>query len=73
LGLSHVNLLGKDYGEGIEIIEDEMTNNIGTPAYMAPEVHENNYDSSVDIYAIGIILFELYWKMKTSQQKYRYF
>lgn len=36
------------------------TTGMGTPAYMAPEVHTGTYDKTVDIYSLGIILVELY-------------
>ncbi len=37
-----------------------MTNGIGTPYYMAPEVETSGkYTSSVDIYSLGIVLYRL--------------
>ena len=37
-----------------------VTQQIGTPHWMAPELFlKNNYDSKVDVYAFGIILWEL--------------
>jgi translation initiation factor 2-alpha kinase 4 len=46
------------------LIEDnkniELSQNIGTPFYMAPEQsNSNNYDSRVDIYSLGLVLLEL--------------
>jgi tRNA A-37 threonylcarbamoyl transferase component Bud32 len=32
---------------------------LGTPLYMAPEVDEGDYDSAVDVYAFGLILYEI--------------
>ncbi|CAK75156.1 unnamed protein product (macronuclear) [Paramecium tetraurelia] len=43
---------------------DQHTVNIGTPYYMAPELIQNdddlNYDSSVDIWALGVIIFDFF-------------
>ena len=37
------------------------TNNVGTDKYMAPELFENvKYDSKVDIWALGCIIYELF-------------
>lgn len=52
-----------------------MTSGVGTPLYMAPEIKDLNkrtlYTSKVDIYALGIILFELIQKMTTSHERFR--
>jgi serine/threonine protein kinase len=37
----------------------EMTNSIGTPVYMAPELAASTYTAKVDVYAFGIMLFEI--------------
>lgn len=50
----------------------EFTNNVGTPMYMAPEVKEDQYGPAADIYSLGIILFEMMWKIKTHSEKTRY-
>lgn len=39
--------------------DNRMTSNIGTPHYMAPEVRNGNYSHLVDIYACGVILYEM--------------
>jgi serine/threonine protein kinase len=36
-----------------------QTISVGTIHYMAPEIGSGNYSSSIDIYSLGIILFEL--------------
>jgi len=47
-----------------------MTRNLGTPLYCAPEqLSLSHYDNKVDIYSLGIILFELYSIMETSHEK----
>jgi serine/threonine protein kinase len=39
----------------------KMTGSIGTPSWMAPELLENrSYGTAVDVYAFGIILYEMY-------------
>lgn len=37
-----------------------ITNNCGTPIYMAPEVmEESSYTSKADIYSFGLIMYEV--------------
>jgi hypothetical protein len=38
---------------------DEKTMNFGNALYMAPEVMERRYDSRVDVYSFGLILYEI--------------
>jgi len=38
----------------------DLTNNVGTERYMAPEIRTNNYNNKVDIYSCGILLLELF-------------
>jgi eukaryotic-like serine/threonine-protein kinase len=37
----------------------DMTQGVGTPNYMAPEIKNGNYNQSIDIYALGVMLFEM--------------
>ncbi len=51
-----------------------MTFELGTPLYMAPEIKKKHfagqkYDNKIDIYALGIILFEMIQPMKTLHEK----
>lgn len=39
---------------------------IGTPEFMAPEMYEEHYDESVDVYALGMCMLE----MATSEYPY---
>ena len=37
-----------------------MTHNLGTPLYMAPESHSNQYTTAVDVWAYGVLLIRLF-------------
>lgn len=39
----------------------ELTNDVGTNRYMAPEVKNNQYNYKIDIYSCGILLYELFY------------
>jgi len=50
--------------------EGDMTQQCGTMLYMAPEQHETtSYTNKVDMYALGILLFEMFTDFKDSLQK----
>ncbi|XP_029450028.1 interferon-induced, double-stranded RNA-activated protein kinase [Rhinatrema bivittatum] len=50
----------------------ERTKGTGTAGYMAPEQEASNqYGSEVDIFALGLILYELFWIYKTEFEKCR--
>ncbi len=50
-----------DFGSGVfQVVGGYLTDGIGTPSYMAPELYDNlGYDESVDVYSFGVILYEL--------------
>jgi serine/threonine protein kinase len=54
-----------NYGEDCAKNEQQMTMNLGTPLYMAPECYaedprvEGGYGFPVDVYAYGMVLYEL--------------
>jgi len=51
-----------DFGLAKRILRDTLaapTPHIGTPAYMAPEVHQGNYDEKADVWSAGVILHVL--------------
>ncbi|XP_059421616.1 interferon-induced, double-stranded RNA-activated protein kinase-like [Carassius carassius] len=48
----------------------ERTKGTGTHSYMSPEqMAQTSYDKKVDIYALGLIYFELIWKLATVSEK----
>ncbi|XP_035981926.1 interferon-induced, double-stranded RNA-activated protein kinase isoform X1 [Fundulus heteroclitus] len=61
-----------DFGLVTSEIEDDEENQKerrgykGTPSYMAPEQRDKMlYDRKVDIFALGLIIFELFWNIPT--------
>ncbi|XP_042565507.1 interferon-induced, double-stranded RNA-activated protein kinase [Clupea harengus] len=50
----------------------ERTKRTGTVVYMSPEqMNQSSYDRKVDIFSLGLIYFELLWKMFTKVEKYK--
>ncbi|KAH3766435.1 Serine/threonine-protein kinase [Pelomyxa schiedti] len=50
----------------------DLTGRVGTPFYTSPEVLDkrtSSYDQKVDIYSLGIILFELCYKFETGMER----
>ena len=45
-------------------LDGNMTNRIGTPYYMSPEIINGSYDRACDLWAIGVVCYILYLKDK---------
>ena len=45
------------------------TTDVGTPVYCAPEVGRAGYDQKVDMYSLGIILFEMCYRFATGTER----
>ncbi|XP_013861386.1 interferon-induced, double-stranded RNA-activated protein kinase [Austrofundulus limnaeus] len=65
-----------DFGLVTPVINDDSENQRerrgykGTPSYMAPEQRNGIlYDRKVDIFALGLIYFELFWNIPTIHEK----
>jgi serine/threonine protein kinase len=67
-GLSKIMSLGDDQVNRAL----EMTQGIGTPLYMAPELFDDadgRYTTAIDVYAFGMLLYELYTCTKPFREK----
>jgi serine/threonine protein kinase len=40
--------------------KEKMTNLVGTPHYMAPEIFSNSYDEKCDVWSLGVIAYQLF-------------
>ncbi|XP_061914502.1 interferon-induced, double-stranded RNA-activated protein kinase [Entelurus aequoreus] len=61
-----------DFGLVADDERKERTGNPGTPSYMAPEQkYKNIYDRKVDIFALGLIFFELLCQIYTMTERER--
>lgn len=56
-----------DLGLALTLNKDYTTSVLGTPEFMAPEIYDEKYGTSVDIYAFGMCLIE----MATIQTPYK--
>ena len=54
-------------------VNTSMTANCGTNDYRAPEQSDRHYDCKVDIYALGLIAFEIGYPMETRESKREWF
>lgn len=52
-------------------MNSSLTTDVGTPSYMAPEIKLNKrYTNKIDIFALGLILFEMMTRPMTSHEKF---
>lgn len=62
-----------DTGKRRSMFQDN-TAGVGTHSYASPEqLNGKDYDSSSDVYSLGIILFELCYPMKTGMERFKVF
>lgn len=55
---------------GCSPILENHTDQVGTQLYMSPEQIEGKpYNYKVDIYSLGLILFELLWPLSTQMEQ----
>ena len=65
IDLSKITLKVADFALARQCPANEdmtLSENVGTPAYWAPEISHGHYNAKVDIYSIGVITFELFMK-----------
>ncbi|XP_050806261.1 interferon-induced, double-stranded RNA-activated protein kinase isoform X6 [Gopherus flavomarginatus] len=58
-----------DFGLVTSMTDDLRTTNKGTKSYMSPEQAGDKYGQEVDIFALGLILFEILWIFSTGTEK----
>ena len=63
-----------DIGRRQRSLVPDNTAGVGTESYASPEqLNGKDYDSSSDVYSLGIILFELCYPMKTGMERFKVF
>ena len=66
------NVVNPRVGDSVKSIGDEMTRDIGTALYVAPELRSianGTYSEKVDMYSLGIIFFEMCHPLKTGMER----
>lgn len=66
------NPLNPRAGESVKSAGDDMTRDIGTALYVAPELRSSvsgMYTEKVDMYSLGIIFFEMCHPLKTGMER----
>ena len=69
----------KEFDNHMKLLEESnvnfnLTQSVGTPLYTAPELQEGLiYNKKVDIYALGLIYFEMLSVFTTNHQRYQMF
>ena len=60
-GISDISIKLIDFGNSIKLSKPDikLTNKVGTPYYMAPEILKREYDFKCDVWASGILLYIL--------------
>eukprot|EP00066_Takifugu_rubripes_P026056 XP_011615322.1 PREDICTED: interferon-induced, double-stranded RNA-activated protein kinase isoform X1 [Takifugu rubripes] len=56
-----------------ENADDNRTVDVGTRSYMAPEQKMDDYDRKVDIFSLGLIFLELWWRVSTGIERAKLF
>lgn len=56
----------RDYTDSQPMI---LTSDVGTAIYSAPELSNKRYSFKVDVYSLGLILFELLWPINTQMER----
>ncbi|XP_035713123.1 calcium-dependent protein kinase 14-like [Folsomia candida] len=47
-----------------------LTNYVGTPTYMAPEIRDGDYSYQADFYSLGLVIWEVVQLIRTAHRKF---